>query len=159
MLAKAVATRQAKGRALDVGCGAGVFSVWLAQHGYAVTALDLFPDVIVNAAAITEVPQCDADPVRSQAINVGLPATLAQVSHHLGARLIHLSSEQVFDGTRAPYRPADPVSPLNLYARQKVESEELVARFAPEIRTGVVEGHRHLRTARLASIEGGYDRD
>lgn len=95
-------------------------------------ALDLFPDAIVNAAAISEVPQCEADPARSQAINVALPAMLAQISHHLGARLIHLSSEQVFDGTRAPYRPTDPVAPPNLYARQKVESEQQVARFAPE---------------------------
>lgn len=95
-------------------------------------ALELFPDAIVNAAAISEVAQCEADPARSQAINVALPAMLAQVAHHVGARLIHLSSEQVFDGTRAPYRSADPVAPPNLYARQKVESEQLVARFAPE---------------------------
>ena len=95
-------------------------------------ALELFPDVIVNAAAISEVPQCEADPERSHAINVALPATLAQVAHHVGARLIHLSSEQVFEGTRAPYRSTDPVTPPNRYARQKVESEQLVARFAPE---------------------------
>ena len=95
-------------------------------------ALEVFPDAIVNAAAISEVPQCEADPARSHAINVALPATLAQVAQHVGARFIHLSSEQVFDGTRAPYHPSDPAAPPNLYARQKVESEQLVARFAPE---------------------------
>jgi dTDP-4-dehydrorhamnose reductase len=107
---------------IDVADGAAVQAL----------ALELFPDAIVNAAAISEVPQCEADPARSHAINVALPATLAQIAHHVGARLIHLSSEQVFDGTRAPYRPSDPVAPPNLYARQKVESEQLVARFAPE---------------------------
>lgn len=95
-------------------------------------ALELFPDMIVNAAAISEPAQCDADPVRSQQINVELPSTLAQLSHHLGARLIHLSSEQVFDGLHAPYGAGDPVAPPNLYAKQKVESEQRVARFAPE---------------------------
>lgn len=95
-------------------------------------ALEIFPDAIVNAAAISEVHQCEADPARSEAINVALPAMLAQVSHHLGARLIHLSSEQVFDGLHAPYRATDAVSPPNRYARQKVESEQDVARFAPE---------------------------
>jgi len=95
-------------------------------------ALETFPDAIINAAAISEPSQCDADPARSQAINVALPAMLAQLAHHVGARLIHLSSEQVFDGTRAPYRRDDPVAPPNLYARQKVESEQQVARFAPE---------------------------
>lgn len=93
--------------------------------------LDLFPDAIVNAAAISEPAACEADPARSRALNVELPAALARLAHHLGARLVHLSSEQVFDGTRAPYRVNDPVSPVNLYGRQKVESEELVARFAP----------------------------
>jgi len=93
-------------------------------------ALEVFPDAIVNAAAISEVPQCEADPKRSHAINVDLPAMLAQVAHHLGARLVHLSSEQVFDGTRAPYRARDEVAPPNLYARQKVESEQRVAQFA-----------------------------
>ncbi len=95
-------------------------------------ALELFPDAIVNAAAISEPSHCDADPARSQQLNVELPSTLAQLSHHLGARLVHLSSEQVFDGLNAPYRRGDPVSPPTLYARQKVESEQRVARFAPE---------------------------
>lgn len=95
-------------------------------------ALDLFPDAIVNAAAISEPPQCEADPARSEAVNVALPAMLAQISHHVGARLIHLSSEQVFDGLRAPYRSTDPVNPPNLYARQKVDSERQVAQFARE---------------------------
>jgi dTDP-4-dehydrorhamnose reductase len=94
--------------------------------------LDLFPDVIVNAAAISEPPACDAQPELSHRVNVALPATLAQLAHHLGARLIHLSSEQVFDGTRAPYRVGDPVSPPNLYARQKAESEQPVGRFAED---------------------------
>lgn len=94
--------------------------------------LDLFPDAIVNAAAISEPVACDAGPELSQRINVALPAALARLARHLGARLVHLSSEQVFDGLRPPYRVDDPVSPPNRYARQKVESEQEVARFAPE---------------------------
>jgi dTDP-4-dehydrorhamnose reductase len=94
--------------------------------------LDAFPDAIVNAAAISETAACDAQPERSQRLNVALPIALAQLAHHLGARFVHLSSEQVFDGTRAPYRVGDAVTPVNLYGRQKVESENGVARFAPE---------------------------
>ncbi len=97
------------------------------------TALELFPDAIVNCAAISEPAQCDADPARAQALNVALPALLARLANHLSARLIHLSSEQVFDGTSsAAYTVKSPLNPINLYARQKVESERLVHTAAPD---------------------------
>jgi dTDP-4-dehydrorhamnose reductase len=99
----------------------------------AVTAavLERFPQAIVNCAAVSVPEQCDADPAHAQALNVELPATLARLAHHLSARLVHLSSEQVFDGTRATaYTPGDPVCPINLYGRQKVESERLVHSLA-----------------------------
>ncbi|BET65610.1 SDR family oxidoreductase [Opitutales bacterium ASA1] len=96
------------------------------------TTLDLFPDAIVNAAAVSEPTHCDADPVRSAQVNVRLPAALARLAHHLGARFVHLSSEQVFDGSAAPYAPADPLTPVNLYGRQKAEAESAVSTAAPE---------------------------
>jgi SAM-dependent methyltransferase len=52
MLAAAVAARGGRGRALDVGCGAGVFSVWLAQQGMTVTGIDLFPEAIEMGRAL-----------------------------------------------------------------------------------------------------------
>ncbi len=101
------------------------------------TALILayFPDAIVNAAAISNPSACEKDPVLSRAINVTLPEVLAKISHHLGARLIHLSSEQVFDGKNEFYHPSDPVCPINLYGQQKVVSEQQVENFAPETTT------------------------
>ena len=95
--------------------------------------LDAFPDAIVNCAAISVPEQCELDPARAQTLNVTLPATLARLAHHLSARLIHLSSEQVFDGQKTtPYTPGDAPSPINLYARQKLESERAVRAAAPE---------------------------
>ena len=104
------------------------------QDAAAVTALalEVFPDAIVNCAAVAEPAACDADPVRAQALNVTLPATLAKLAHHLSARLIHLSSEQVFDGTRPPYAVGDAPRPVNLYGRQKLESERQVHAAAPD---------------------------
>lgn len=94
--------------------------------------LELFPDAIVNCAAVSEPARCEADPARAQALNVALPATLARLAHHLSARLVHLSSEQVFDGaSNAAYTVKSAVKPINLYARQKVESERLVHAAAP----------------------------
>lgn len=95
--------------------------------------LDVFPQAIVNCAAVSVPEQCDANPALAQALNVALPATLARLAHHVSARLIHLSSEQVFDGARStPYSATDPVSPINLYGRQKVESERAVHAAAAE---------------------------
>jgi dTDP-4-dehydrorhamnose reductase len=97
------------------------------------TVLELFPDAIVNCAAVAEPAQCDADPARAQALNVALPAHLARLANHLSARFVHLSSEQVFDGTATDaYTVKSAVKPLNLYARQKVESERLVHTAAPD---------------------------
>ena len=94
--------------------------------------LDLFPDAIINAAGVTEPGLCEKDPRGSAIINVELPERLARLAHHLSARFIHFSSEQVFDGTRPPYRPADKPDPTNLYGRQKAESEERVLDPASE---------------------------
>jgi dTDP-4-dehydrorhamnose reductase len=94
--------------------------------------LDTFPDAIVNCAAVAEPAACDADPARAQALNVALPATLARLAHHVSGRFVHLSSEQVFDGTAAPYAVSHQPNPLNLYARQKLESERLVHTTAPD---------------------------
>ncbi|MDF3056656.1 MAG: dTDP-4-dehydrorhamnose reductase [Rariglobus sp.] len=97
------------------------------------TVLEVFPDAIVNCAAVSEPVQCDADPARAQALNVALPALLARLANHLSARLIHLSSEQVFDGASDDaYTVKHPVKPINLYGRQKAESERLVHTAAPE---------------------------
>lgn len=94
-------------------------------------ALDVFPDAIVNAAAISSPVGCSREPSRSYALNVALPAMLAQVAHHLSARYVHFSSEQVFDGTRPPYAVDSEPHPINLYARQKLESERAVLEASP----------------------------
>ncbi len=84
------------------------------------------PEVIVNAAAISEPAQCDAEPEKAWRLNVALPGYLAQVAVETGARLIHLSTEQVFDGARPPYAIGDPRRAINRYAQHKLEAEDRV---------------------------------
>lgn len=108
--------------------------------------LDVFPEAIVNCAAIAAPEQCEANPARGQALNVTLPATLARLAHHVSARLVHISSEQVFDGARTtPYANADAPSPINLYGRQKLEGERAVqaaaADFAVIVRAPLLMGN------------------
>jgi dTDP-4-dehydrorhamnose reductase len=102
------------------------------------SVLETFPDVIVNCAAVSEPAACETNPAQSEAMNVALPGRLADLAHHLGARLLHISSEQVFDGVHSTrYSTQDAVSPINLYGRQKVASERAVLASAPE-RTVVI---------------------
>lgn len=90
------------------------------------------PDAIVNCAAVSEPALCEREPEKSHALNVNLPELLAELASELDARLVHISSEQVFDGARpTPYAVEYPPHPINLYGRQKLASERAVAVLAP----------------------------
>jgi dTDP-4-dehydrorhamnose reductase len=86
------------------------------------------PDVIVSAAAYTAVDQAESDEVAAFAVNAQGPAELARVAKVLGVPLVHISTDYVFDGSKAtPYNEADPVAPLGVYGRSKLEGELQVA--------------------------------
>jgi len=104
----------------------------LAQPAAVVALLrETRPQVVLNCAAVAEPAACDAAPELAQRVNVELPAALAAAAREWGARFLHVSSEQVFDGAAPPYSIAAPVSPLHLYGRQKVESEQRVLAAEP----------------------------
>lgn len=104
------------------------------QDEAAVAALvrEMHPDAIVNAAAISEPAQCDAEPDKAWRLNVALPEALARLAGEIGARFIHLSTEQVFDGTQAPYATDDARRAINRYAQHKLEAEDRVLSAAAE---------------------------
>lgn len=87
---------------------------------------DQWPDALVNCAAISSPDLVDKDPQRASLINVDSARRLAEVSSHLGARHIHISTDMVFDGTSSPYRSTDTTNPLSEYGRQKLEAEKQV---------------------------------
>lgn len=107
--------------------------------------LDHFPEVIVNAAAVSEPARCDENPEESTRLNVQLPATLAKLANHLSARLIHLSTDGVFDGRGERYTPTSPTGPSSVYGRHKLQAEaEILARapeFATLVRTTLLTGN------------------
>jgi dTDP-4-dehydrorhamnose reductase len=89
------------------------------------------PDTVLNAAAIAEPAACERDPALSERVNIGLPVALARWAAETGARLVHISTEQVFDGETPPHRIDSPTRPLNLYGRQKLAAEERVRATDP----------------------------
>lgn len=99
-------------------------------HALERLVFDHFPDVIVNAAAYSHSAALAGVPdEQAQLLNVTLPERLAQFAHHISARFYHLSTDTVFDGTRAPYRTTDMPNPQSPYARLKAESEKQVLKF------------------------------
>ncbi|GAB4138180.1 MAG: hypothetical protein Fur0046_12640 [Cyanobacteria bacterium J069] len=82
------------------------------------------PDVIVNAAAYTAVDQAEREPELAYAINGNAPTTLAEIAERLGAALIHVSTDYVFNGqTHTPYQETDPTEPISAYGRSKLAGE------------------------------------
>lgn len=86
-------------------------------------------DIVVNAAAYTAVDRAESEPEIAQAINVEGAAAVARAARELGLPVIQISTDYVFDGTKArPYREEDPTGPLGAYGRSKLDGEAAVAR-------------------------------
>ena len=86
------------------------------------------PDILVSAAAYTMVDKAEEEEALATTINGAAPGALAAAAAELGAPMIHLSTDYVFDGTkRAPYVESDPVAPVNAYGRSKLVGERAVA--------------------------------
>jgi len=104
----------------------------------AVDAVDLRPtDVLVNCAAYTAVDAAETDPDRAFAVNAAGPGHLATACARAGARLIHLSTDYVFDGDFGgapprPYEPADATRPLSVYGSTKLAGENAVLAACPD---------------------------
>lgn len=81
----------------------------------------LAPDFVVNLAALAQLATCEREPERARAINVDVPVRFAQ---RIGARLLHVSTDLVFDGRCAPYSEAEAPAPLSVYGCTKALGEE-----------------------------------
>ena len=105
------------------------------------------PDIVINAAAYTAVDRAESEPEIAWASNCTGPANLAAACHESAIPLIHLSTDYVFDGSKAgPYCEDDPVHPLGVYGRSKEAGDRAVR--------GALARHVILRTAWLYSAHG-----
>ena len=108
----------------------------------------LQPDVIINTAAYTAVDRAESDVELATAVNVDGPRNVAQAAGDIGARLVHISTDFVFDGSAStPYDVDAPTNPLSVYGRTKRDGETAVLDALPQ--SSVV-----VRTAWLYSRTG-----
>jgi dTDP-4-dehydrorhamnose reductase len=88
------------------------------------TVREAKPDVIVNAAAYTAVDRAEAEPELAMRVNGEAVGELGRVAKATGARVVHFSSDYVFDGTaERPYREEDAPHPVNTYGASKLAGE------------------------------------
>lgn len=96
---------------------------------------DNAPDLVINCAAYTKVDLCEEETERCQAVNGLGPGILAEECGKVGSRLMHISTDYVFDGMRPapkPYQEDDPTGPLSAYGRAKLAGEEAVLSRLPD---------------------------
>ena len=103
---------------------------------------DLKPEWILVAGAFCKVDQCQRDPKTCIRVNVEGPRAIAQWAKGRDGTVVYYSTDHVFDGSREAHTESDAVHPLNVYARSKVEAEEMLRECLPE-------QHLILRTAWL----------
>jgi len=110
---------------------------------------DFTPDIILNCAAYTMVDNCETEKELAWKVNVTGPENLAQSVAKHGGRLIHISSDYVFDGRKKvpePYVEEDEPHPLSYYGKTKHESEKVIRQ--------TTNSHMILRTAWMYGVNG-----
>lgn len=90
-------------------------------------------DIIINCAAYTNVDKAESEPEKAVAVNVTAVENLAVAARETGAKIIHISTDYVFDGSgKRPYTESDEPNPHTVYGKTKLEGEVLLQRLLPD---------------------------
>jgi dTDP-4-dehydrorhamnose reductase len=128
------------GRAVVAECAASYDVVPLLRSGLDVADAEavnrmiagLKPIAIVNCAALTDTALCEREPELAEALNARAPSHLGRTCARAGAYLVHVSTNEVFDGTsQRPYAEDARTNPLNAYGRSKLNGERAVLKACP----------------------------
>lgn len=101
------------------------------------------PEVIINAAAYTDVDGCEIHKDKAWTTNVGGVKNLVNFCRKQQIKLIHLSTDYIFNGEKGPYSEEDPPDPVNFYGETKLQSEKIIKESGGDfliIRTNVLYG-------------------
>ena len=97
----------------------------ITQRRIIATIMDFKPDVIIHAAAMTDVDVCELQPALAFEVNEQGTRHVAEAARRTGAILVYVSTDYVFDGTKgAPYVETDSPNPINVYGQSKLAGEQ-----------------------------------
>jgi len=89
---------------------------------------DVKPDIIINTAAITNVDYCEKFEKNAFDVNVTGTKNIAKIAEKLGSKLIHISTDAVFSGSKKFYVEEDKPNPISVYGKTKLESEKIISK-------------------------------
>lgn len=134
--------QQAQGHSSVSGCylshpvdikGVQAFPLDLTDYSKAKEALtSINPDLIVHTVGLTDVDRCESDRPLAQALNVETTRNVAKIAFSMGCRLVHISTDQLFDGASRWYTEGDIPNPINNYGSTKWEAEIAAMEACPE---------------------------
>jgi dTDP-4-dehydrorhamnose reductase len=104
------------------------------------------PDCVIHTAALTKPDYCETRPEETRAVNVTGTRNIVDACNRFGAKLIHVSTDLVFDGRKGNYSEDDAVRGLNEYSRSKIAAEDVVLSESPGavvLRLSIIYGPRH----------------
>jgi dTDP-4-dehydrorhamnose reductase len=104
------------------------------------------PEIIINAAAYTDVDGCEDNRTYAFAVNGNGPGYIAHACDEVDAILVHFSTDYIFDGTKTAYREDDRPNPINIYGESKLLGEVSIAKN--------LENYRIIRTSWLYGSHG-----
>lgn len=123
------------------------------------------PSLVVHTAGLTSVDLCEQQPAAAMHANAELARNVALATRRLNIKLIHISTDHLFSGSRSRYTETDPPAPLNVYGRTKLQAEQWVTQENPEallVRTNFFGwGHRYRQSFSdwiICSLRGGLAR-
>ncbi|MDF1534726.1 MAG: dTDP-4-dehydrorhamnose reductase [Methanosarcinaceae archaeon] len=107
---------------------------------------EIGPDVVINAAAYTDVDGCEDNEAHAFGVNGKAPGYIAQGCSQVGARLVHFSTDYVFDGSKEEYVESDIPNPIGLYGRSKLMGEMDIIKN--------IDNYQIIRTSWLFGVNG-----
>jgi len=107
---------------------------------------EIGPDVVINAAAYTDVDGCEDNEAHAFEVNGKAPGYIAEGCSQVGARLVHFSTDYVFDGSKEEYVESDILNPIGLYGRSKLMGEMDIIKN--------IDNYQIIRTSWLFGVNG-----
>ncbi len=98
------------------------------------TLIKIKPEVIINSSALNNVDYCETHKQEAYDINFRVVEAISNLSNTIGAKLVHLSTDSVFDGTKEkPYNETDNPNPINVYGSSKLKGEQSVLNYSTNL--------------------------